>query len=457
MKEKKTCTLREAHRLEADDRRYIWHPFTQMKEWEKETPLIIREGTGPYLTDIHGNQYLDGVSSIWVNLHGHRKKKIDRALISQIGKIAHTTLLGLSNIPAIELAKKLVRISPKGLVKAFYSDNGSTAVEVALKMAFQYWQLRSHPQKKKFLSFMNAYHGDTVGSTSLGGIDLFHKRFEPLLFETVRVPYPYCYRCHLNLTHPSCGMACVEEVETLIKKRHDELAAVVIEPRVQAASGMVVSPPGYLSRIRKVCSDYNVLMIADEVATGFGRTGKMFACEHENVTPDFMALAKGITGGYLPLAATLTTQTIYETFLGDYAEFKTFFYGHSYTGNPLSCAAALANLGVFEKEKIMTKVQAKIRWLSKTLESLQEYEHVGDVRQCGMMVGIELVKDKRTKQAYPLEEKKGIQVALAARKRGMLIRPLGNVVVLMPPLSTPNSILTRMVQIIHRSIREVLL
>jgi adenosylmethionine-8-amino-7-oxononanoate aminotransferase len=251
-------------------------------------------------------------------------------------------------------------------------------------------------------------------------------------------------------------MACVEEVETLIKKRCDELAAVVIEPRVQAASGMIVSPPGYLSRIRKVCSEHHVLMIADEVATGFGRTGKMFACEHENVTPDFMALAKGITGGYLPLAATLTTQPIYETFLGDYAEFKTFFYGHSYTGNPLGCAAALANLEVFEEEKTLTKVQAKIRWLFKILESLREFEHVGDIRQCGMMVGIELVKDKKTKQAYPLKERKGVQVALAAKKHGMLIRPLGNVVVLMPPLSTPDSTLTRMVRIIRRSIQEVL-
>jgi adenosylmethionine-8-amino-7-oxononanoate aminotransferase len=454
MKKNKSSTLRQSHLLEADDRHYIWHPFTQMKEWENESPLIIREGAGPYLVDIQGNRYLDGISSIWVNLHGHRNKRIDRALISQLGKIAHTTLLGLSNIPAIKLAKKLAKAAPKGLVKVFYSDNGSTAVEVALKMAFQYWQLKSRPQKQKFVSFINAYHGDTVGSTSVGGIDLFHKRFEPLLFETVRVPYPYCYRCHLNLTYPSCGMACVEEVETLVKNRHDELAGVVIEPQVQAASGIVVSPPGYLARIRKVCSDYNVLMIADEVATGFGRTGKMFACEHENVAPDFMALAKGITGGYLPLAATLTTRSIYDAFLGDYSEFKTFFYGHSYTGNPLGCAAALANLEIFEKEKTMTKVQDKVRLLSKSLEILKEHEHVGEVRQCGMMIGIELVMDKSTKQPYPLVEKKGIRVALAARKHGMLIRPLGNVVVLMPPLSTPNPILAKMVRIVHQSIRE---
>jgi adenosylmethionine-8-amino-7-oxononanoate transaminase len=445
----------DIHRLEEEDRRYLWHPFTQMKEWEEETPLIIREGKGPYLVDLHGNQYLDGVSSLWVNIHGHRKRQIDRALISQLSKIAHTTLLGLSNVPAIQLARKLIQLTPKGLVRVFYSDNGSTAVEVALKMAFQYWQLKSRPQKKKFVSFVNAYHGDTVGSTSLGGIELFHKRFEPLLFETIRVPYPYCYRCHLSLTYPSCGMACVEEVETLIKTRHDELAAVVIEPQIQAAAGMIVSPPGYLARIRKVCTAYEVLMIADEVATGFGRTGRMFACEHEEVVPDFMALAKGITGGYLPLAATLTTRAIYEAFLGEYAEFKTFFYGHSYTGNPLGCAAALANLEIFEKEKTVSKLQPKIRLLAQALQRLNELDPVGDIRQCGMMVGIELVKNGKSKESYPLAEKRGIRVALAARRRGMLIRPLGNVVVFMPPLSTPHRILTRMVQILHDSIREV--
>jgi len=456
MTELKPKTRGEIHRLQADDQQYLWHPFTQMKEWEKESPLIIQSGKGPFLIDVHGRRYLDGVSSLWVNLHGHRRKEIDRALISQIRKIAHTTLLGLSNIPAIELARKLLEIAPKGLARVFYSDNGSTAVEVALKMAFQYWQLKSRPRKRKFVSFINAYHGDTLGSVSVGGIDLFHRRFEPLLFETVRVPYPYCYRCHLSLSYPSCGVACLQEVETLIKTRHEELAAVIIEPRVQAAAGMVVSPPGYLQQIRKLCNEYQVLMIADEVATGFGRTGKMFACDHEEVVPDLMALAKGITGGYLPLAATLTTQSIYEAFLGNYSEFKTFFHGHSYTGNPLACAAALANLGIFEKEKTLSKIQSKIRRLSLALRSLDQLDHVGDIRQCGMMVGIELVKDKMSREPYPLTEKKGTLVAMEARNRGMLIRPLGNVVVLMPPLSTPHSVLARMVQILRSSIRKVI-
>ena len=456
MTELKPKTRGEIHRLQADDQQYLWHPFTQMKEWEKESPLIIQSGKGPFLIDVHGRRYLDGVSSLWVNLHGHRRKEIDRALISQIRKIAHTTLLGLSNIPAIELASKLLEIAPKGLARVFYSDNGSTAVEVALKMAFQYWQLKSRPKKRKFVSFINAYHGDTLGSVSVGGIDLFHRRFEPLLFETVRVPYPYCYRCHLSLSYPSCGVACLQEVETLIKTRHEELAAVIIEPRVQAAAGMVISPPGYLQKIRKLCNEYQVLMIADEVATGFGRTGKMFACDHEEVVPDLMALAKGITGGYLPLAATLTTQSIYEAFLGNYPEFKTFFHGHSYTGNPLACAAALANLGIFEKEKTLNKIQSKIRRLSLALRSLDQLDHVGDIRQCGMMVGVELVKDKMSREPYPLTENKGTLVAMEARNRGMLIRPLGNVVVLMPPLSTPHSVLARMVQILHGSIRKVI-
>ena len=456
MTELKPKTRGEIHRLQADDLQYLWHPFTQMKEWEKESPLIIQSGKGPFLIDVHGRRYLDGVSSLWVNLHGHRRKEIDRALISQIRKIAHTTLLGLSNIPAIELARKLLEIAPKGLARVFYSDNGSTAVEVALKMAFQYWQLKSRPRKRKFVSFINAYHGDTLGSVSVGGIDLFHRRFEPLLFETVRVPYPYCYRCHLSLSYPSCGVACLQEVETLIKTRHEELAAVIIEPRVQAAAGMVISPPGYLQQIRKLCNEYQVLMIADEVATGFGRTGKMFACDHEEVVPDLMALAKGITGGYLPLAVTLTTQSIYEAFLGNYSEFKTFFHGHSYTGNPLACAAALANLGIFEKEKTLNKIQSKIRRLSLALRSLDQLDHVGDIRQCGMMVGIELVKDKMSREPYPLTEKKGTLVAMEARNRGMLIRPLGNVVVLMPPLSTPHSVLARMVQILRGSIRKVI-
>ncbi|MBI3359215.1 MAG: aminotransferase class III-fold pyridoxal phosphate-dependent enzyme, partial [Nitrospirae bacterium] len=292
---------------ERKDRQFIWHPFTQMQEWEKESPTIIVEGNGVFLKDLHGKIYLDGSSSIWVNLHGHRKKQIDDALIAQIQKLSHSTLLGLSNLPAIQLAEKLVKIAPSGLTKVFYSDNGSTAVEAALKIAFGYFQHRGTPKKRKFITFSNAYHGDTIGSVSLGGIPLFHDFYKPLLFERFVAPAPYCYRCPLGLTYPSCQMACVDEVEKTLSTHHHEVAALVIEPRVQAAAGMITAPMGHLKKIRELCTRYNVLMIADEVAVGFGRTGKMFACEHEGVSPDIMALAKGITGGFLPLAATLTT------------------------------------------------------------------------------------------------------------------------------------------------------
>lgn len=429
-----------------------------MKEWEKEIPVIIERGSGVYLIDIYGKRYLDGVSSLWVNLHGHKKREIDRAIISQIKKISHSTLIGLSNAPAIILAKRLIDIAPKPLARVFYSDNGSTAIEIALKMTFQYWQQRLplYRKKKRFIKLINAYHGDTIGSVSLGGIELFHSIYRPLLFETIKAESPYCYRCSLDKEYPSCSMACIEHLEGIIKECHDEIAGLVIEPLVQAAGGMLISPSGYLSRIRELCTQYNILMIVDEVATGFGRTGKMFACEHEDVTPDIMAIAKGITGGYLPLAATLTTEDVYNAFLGEYREFKTFFHGHSYTGNQLGCAAAIANLEIFEKERIIEGLSAKIDFLSDRLKMLDKLPHTGDIRQKGLMIGIELVRDKETKESYPLEEKAGIRVCLEARKRGMIIRPIGNVIVLMPPLITGRRELGKMVRIIYDSIKAIL-
>jgi adenosylmethionine-8-amino-7-oxononanoate aminotransferase len=443
---------RKRLQLEEDARRFIWHPFTQMKEWEKEVPVIIERGEGPYLYDIHGKKYLDGVSSLWVNLHGHRKRALDNAVRHQIGKIAHSTLLGLSNVPAIELAQKLIRMAPPGLTKVFYSDNGSTAVEIAIKMALQYWQLKGSPRKTRYLALTNAYHGDTIGAVSVGGIDLFHGRYGPLLFPTFKVGAPYCYRCFLNKTYPRCGIACVDEVEKVLKTHHEEIAAVVVEPLIMGAAGMIVWPPGYLKRLRELCTSYRVLLIADEVLTGFGRTGRMFACEHEGVTPDLMAVAKGLTGGYLPLAATFTTQEIYDAFLGEYNEFKTFFHGHSYTGNPLGCAVALANLEVFDREKVLEKLKPKIARLRADLEVLCDHPHVGDLRQLGLIAGIELVRNKKTKEPYPLEERRGHRVAAEAKARGMLIRPLGNVIVLMPPLSTDRPTLRRMVGILAESI-----
>jgi adenosylmethionine-8-amino-7-oxononanoate aminotransferase len=438
------------------DRKYLWHPFTQMQEWEKEEPLIIERGKGSYLIDTKGRKYLDGTSSIWVNLHGHRHPALDRAITKQLEKIAHSTLLGLSNPPAILLARELIRIAPKGLTRVFYSDDGSTAVEVALKMAVQYWQQRNPAAgpKNTFLRLKLAYHGDTIGAVSVGNIELFHARFKPLLFPTLGADPPYCYRCPLKLTYPSCKIACLEPIEQILRTRHQELAGFIIEPLVQAAAGMIVSPPGYLKRIRELCTKYRVLLIADEVATGFGRTGKMFACHHEDVTPDLMAISKGLTGGYMPLAATLTTEEVYRAFLGEYEDFKTFFHGHSYTGNPLGCAVALASLKIFRKEKTLSKLRPKIAVLKRLVRSLATLPHVGEIRQQGFMVGIELVTDGATKEAYPLETRIGHRVATKARQRGLLLRPLGHILVLMPPLASTRKHLAKMVNIMRTAIIE---
>ncbi len=426
-----------------------------MQEWEQEDPLIIEKGNGVYLYDIHGNKYLDGSSSIWVNLHGHRHLTLDTAIQEQLGNIAHSTLLGAASPPSIVLAKELVKISPKGLTRVFYSDDGSTAVEVALKMAIQYWQQQNPPQKKKkmFVRLDAAYHGDTMGSMSVGGLPLFHERFRPLLFSTIALDAPYCYRCPLHLRYPSCQTACLDPLEDVLSKRHDHIAGVIIEPMVQAVAGLITQPPGYLSHVRALCTKYDVLLIADEVATGFGRTGTMFACHHERVTPDLLCVAKGLTGGYLPLAATLTTETMYEVFLG--GPEKTFFHGHSYTGNALGCAAALANLEIFKKEKTLAQVRKKSRILQALLKPLAELPIVGDVRQCGMTAGIELVKNKETREPFPLSERMGYRVAAECRRRGLLIRPIGNIVVLVPPLVATERELRQIVNIVTKSCRTL--
>lgn len=444
--------------LEKIDQDVLWHPFTQMRDYARIPPLIIEEGRGCYVKDIYGKWYLDGVSSLWVNVHGHRKKEIDQAIIQQVHEISHSTLLGISNVPAIELADQLVKITPQGLSKIFYSDNGSTAVEVALKMAFQFWRQssRKDPKKRKFIALRNGYHGDTIGSVSVGGIDLFHGIYRPLLFPTLKVESPYCYRCPIHQTFPQCGIECLNLLEETMKRHHSEVAAFVLEPIVQGAGGMIVFPKGYLKEARFLCTKYNVLMIADEVATGFGRTGKMFACEHEKVSPDLMTVSKGITGGYLPLAATLTTEEIYRAFLGEVEEPKTFYHGHSYTGNPLACRAALASLELFRKERVLETLRTKIQFLKKELQRFYSFPNVGDIRQKGMMVGIELVKDREKKTPFPLKDRMGHRVILEARRRGIIIRPLGDVIVLMPPLSITKEELKRLTQVVFDSIKTVL-
>lgn len=442
--------------VEEKDRRCVWHPFTQMRDWEREEPIVIRAAKGCWLEDTKGRRYLDGVSSLWVNLHGHRKGAIDRAIVRQLGKVAHSTLLGLGGVPSAELADALVRIAPPGLEKVFFSDDGSTAVEIALKLAFQYWQNRGGRarEKRKFVRLPNAYHGDTLGAVSVGGVSLFHEVYGPLLFPTVEGPSFYCYRCPLRKERASCGRECLAALEKLLRRRGGEIAALIVEPLIQAAGGMIVAPPGHLATVAKICRAHDVLLIADEVATGFGRTGTMFACEREGVAPDLLALAKGITGGYLPLAATLATKQIYDGFRGPFKAKRTFFHGHSYTGNALACAAALANLALFDKERVLERVRPKIALLERLLARIARLPHVGDVRQCGLMAGVELVRSRRTKREYAYAARVGHRVCMRARRRGVMLRPLGDVVVILPPLSISPRDLSFLCAIVERCIRE---
>jgi adenosylmethionine---8-amino-7-oxononanoate aminotransferase len=416
--------------LAADDRRYLWHPFTQQRGWEQEEPLVVSEADGCWLFDEHGRRYIDGVSSLWCTVHGHRHPVLDLAVKDQLDRVAHSTMLGLTHAPAVNLAKRLVEIAPAGLTRVFYSDSGSTAAEIALKIAFQYWQQQGgeHARRTRFVSLREAYHGDTIGSVSVGGIDLFHATYRPLLFDSLKA---------------EAGDAA--HMERLLAERGGEVAAVILEPLVQGAAGMLVHPPGYLRAVRELCDRHGTLLICDEVATGFGRTGRMFACEHEQVSPDLMCIAKGLTGGYLPLAATLTSERIYEGFLGEYEELRTFFHGHTYTGNPLACAAALANLRLFEQESTLERLEPKIRLLAELLAPIAALPAVAEVRQRGFMVGIEL-------EGFPVEARMGHQVTLEARRRGAVIRPLGDVVVLMPPLAIDPAELRRLVGIVADSI-----
>ncbi|MFH1132077.1 MAG: adenosylmethionine--8-amino-7-oxononanoate transaminase [Pseudomonadota bacterium] len=421
------------------DKQFLWHPFTQMKTWLEEDVIVIERGEGCWLVDTEGNRYLDGISSLWCNLHGHKVAAIDKAIQNQLKKVAHTTLLGLSNIPSIEFAARLVQIVPPGLRRVFYSDAGATAVEAAVKMAFQYQVQTGHPEKTQFAALGHAYHGDTVGSVSLSGIEVMHSMFAPLRFDVIRLPSPYCYRCPLGLDQTACSMECAKEAEQILKENAASLAGVVVEPLVQGAAGIIVHPKGYLARLRKICDELNLLLIADEVATGFGRTGTMFACSQENVVPDLMCLAKGISGGYLPVAATLATEKVFEAFSGPIDSGRTFFHGHTYTGNPLGCAAAIASLDLLETG-VLESLPKKQKFLNSLLnELIHPLPHVGDLRIKGLMAGIELVQDRNTKEPWPASARVGHRVICEARKQGVMLRPLGDVVVLIPPLVVSES------------------
>jgi adenosylmethionine-8-amino-7-oxononanoate aminotransferase len=424
--------MRSTADLVAADLRHLWHPFTQQQDWgEKEPALVIERGEGTNLYDTDGRAYIDGVSSLWCNVHGHRHPAIDGAIRTQLDRVAHTTMLGLSHRPAIELAEKLIAVAPPGLARVFYSDSGSAAVEIALKMAYQWWAQRGEPQRTGFVCLHNAYHGDTLGAVSVGGIDLFHSLYRPLLFDAWPTPVGDC-----------------DHLAALLRERRGKVAAVIVEPLVQGAGGMLMAPPGYLASVRELCDSHGVLLICDEVATGFGRTGRMFACEHEDVAPDLLCVGKGLTGGYLPLAATLTTERVYEGFLGSSEDHRTFFHGHTFTGNPLGCAAAIATLETFERERTIEMMAPKIDLLTRLLDQrIAILPGVTEVRQRGFMVGIELL-------SRPAPERLGQQVMLAARRRGAVIRPLGDVMVLMPALGMSDADLRRLVAITASSIAE---
>ncbi len=416
------------------DRTLVWHAFTQMAEYD---PLIIERGEGCYVFDIDGRRYLDATSSLWCNVHGHRHPRIDAAIREQLDRVAHVTNLGASNPTTIRLAKRLVDLAPPGLNHVFFSDDGATAVEVALKMAFQYWRQRADPRPEKtcYMALGDAYHGDTLGAVSVGGVARFHELFRPLLFECLRVPAPDSYRLPPGVSEDRLLAHSLAELEKLLAENHERIAALVIEPLVQAAAGIIVHPPGYLRGVRELTRKYDVLLIADEIAVGFGRTGRMFACEHEGVTPDLFCIAKGLTGGYLPMAATLATGEIYQAFLGDHASGRTFYHGHTYGGNPLAAAAAMATLDVFEEEDTLEHLQPKIARLRELLAPLAEHPNVGDIRQCGLLAGIELVRDRATREPYPPAARIGRRVYETAHYHGVLLRPLTDVIVLWPPLA----------------------
>jgi adenosylmethionine-8-amino-7-oxononanoate aminotransferase len=438
--------------LQYFDRQHVWHPCTQEKDHESLPPIPIARGEGPFLIDVAGKSYIDGVSSWWVNLFGHNHPRLNRALAEQAGRIAHHIFAGFTHEPAVELARRLCRLAPAGLNKVFFADNGSAAVEVALKMSFQFWQQSGRPQKTRFVSLSEAYHGETVGALSVGGCDLYRKVYRTMLLDTFQAPGPDCFRCPYGLDRDSCSAECFEHLEKLVTANAERIAAVIVEPLIQGAAGMRIYPPVYLQKLRRLCDACEVHYIADEIAVGFGRTGRMFANEHAGTAPDLMCLSKGITGGYLPLAATLATDEIYRAFYDDYATLKAFLHSHSYTGNPLACALAVEVLKIFEEERVLEGLQSRIDILDRYAPRFTDLEQVGEFRRCGLVAAAELVQDKKAKSPFPWQERRGYRVYREALQRGALLRPLGNVVYFMPPLNIPPSILVELLDIALESI-----
>ncbi len=441
--------------LQKRDLQHVWHPCSQMKDYEDFPPIVIKSGKGIYLYDENGKQYMDAVSSWWVNLFGHRNERISTALANQAFQLEHAIFANFTHEPAIFLSEKLVKITPVGLTKVFFADNGSSAIEVALKMSFQYHMQKNKRKKKRFLALTDAYHGETLGALSVGGVGLYNDVFQPLLLDTVRAQGPDCFRCPFNDRPDHCSAPCLSFIEEKLKLYHEEITAIIIEPLIQAAAGMKMYPPVYLKKLKELCLQYDVHLIADEIAVGFGRTGTMFACEQAGITPDFMCLSKGLTGGYLPLSVVLTTDDVYQAFYDDYNTMKAFLHSHSYTGNPLACRVALEVLQIFEDEAYIEQIQEKSAYMNKLASEVFNHQaYVGEYRQTGMVGAIELVKDKVTKEPFLSEERIGYKIYQIALEKGLLLRPLGNILYFMPPYVTTKDEIKIMIEKTNQAIQD---
>ncbi len=448
---------RTQEQLSKIDLQYIWHPCSQMKDYETLPPIVIDHGKGVYLYDKNGKRYLDVVSSWWCNLLGHCNEKISARMKQQLDKLEHVIFANFTHEPAIQLCERLVQILPKGLCKFNFSDNGSAAIECALKMAFQYQYQTGHPEKKRFMALSEGYHGETIGALSVGGLDLYAEIYKPMLMDIVRVEAPDCYRCPYGECRDTCQCECFQQAEEALSKYGQEIAAFIMEPLVQGSAGMRIYPPLYLKKLREACDRYGVLLIADEIATGFGRTGKLFACDHAGITPDILCMSKGLTGGYLPMAITVTTQEIYDAFYDDYNKGKAFMHSHTYSGNPLACSAALAVQDILEEEQILEHAAQRADYLHEQLmNALGDHPNVGEIRHIGLINGIELVADRKTKTPFPSEDRVGYQIYKRALQEGVIFRPLGDVIYFNPPLIIKEEEIDEAVAVCKKVITETL-
>ncbi len=441
-------------KLEERDLRVLWHPCTQMKDHETLPLVAIRRGSGAWLEDMDGKRYLDAVSSWWVNLFGHANARINAAVGAQLAQLEHVIFAGFTHEPAVRLAERLVALTPPGLSRCFYADNGSAAVEVAIKMSFQYWLNRGKSHKTRYITLANSYHGETLGALAVGNVELYKSLYKPLLMDVLTAPSPDCYGREPGESWEAYSLRQFEPMERMLREHADEVAAVIVEPLVQCAGGMRMYHPIYLTRLRAACDRYGVHLIADEIAVGFGRTGTLFACEQAGISPDFMCVSKGLTGGYLPLSAVLTTDDVYAAFYDDYANMTAFLHSHSYTGNPLACAAALATLDIFSTDRVLEANRAKADYLGSRARALESLAQVTEVRQCGMIVAVEFAKDKRSREPYPWTERRGQRVYRYALQHGVLLRPIGSVVYFMPPYIVDTAEMDLMVRIAGEGIEQ---